>query len=206
MPAGTDPDRLLKAAREFARIELAGHRYVMALHRHQASPHVHLCVKEQSTSGKRLHPGKADLHRWRATFAERLRAWGIDAEATCPVIRGEIQAGGPMWRLKARDAGRLRDAINPTKDSLGHRHSCIEAITCWTEIAKALRASDRADDHQLAPYVTDFLVRTLFFAETLRRHLEAMPEMKRYLAAHPQREPLRQPTVTTARSDPEWTR
>src|SRR3954463_875825 len=40
MPSGVDPTIVLKAAREFARTELAGHRYVMVLHDHQANPHV----------------------------------------------------------------------------------------------------------------------------------------------------------------------
>ncbi len=70
MPSGTDPLIVLKAAREFARIEFADHRYVMVLHTHQANPHVHLSVKAESKHGERLNPKKADLHRWRETFAE----------------------------------------------------------------------------------------------------------------------------------------
>ena len=45
MPRGTDPLTVQKAAREFAKIEFADHRYVMVLHDHQANPHVHLSVK-----------------------------------------------------------------------------------------------------------------------------------------------------------------
>jgi len=79
MPKGTNPTNLQKAAREFARIEVADHRYVMVLHTHQANPHVHLSVKAESRRGQRLNPRKSDLHRWRETFAERLRERGIDA-------------------------------------------------------------------------------------------------------------------------------
>src|SRR4030095_7476929 len=89
VPRGTDPLILQKAAREFAKIEFADHRYVMVLHTHQANPHVHLSVKAESKHGVRLNPRKADLHRWRETFAERLREWGIDAEATRQASRGE---------------------------------------------------------------------------------------------------------------------
>ena len=71
-----------RAAREFAQAELGDHRYVMVLHDHQANPHVHLSVRAESRHGKRLNPRKADLQRWRETFAEKLRGWGIDAEAT----------------------------------------------------------------------------------------------------------------------------
>jgi hypothetical protein len=74
MPRGTDPLIVQRAAREFARIEFADHRYVMVLHTHQGNPHVHLSVKAESKHGRRLNPRKADLHRWRETFAERLRS------------------------------------------------------------------------------------------------------------------------------------
>ena len=92
MPRGTDP-LMLFAAREFAKIEFADHRYVMVLHDHQANPHVHLSVKAESKHGQRLNPRKADLHRWRETFAERLRERGIDAEATRQVAGGTIATG-----------------------------------------------------------------------------------------------------------------
>ncbi len=82
MPRGTSPQAVLQAARELARIELKDHRYVMVLHEHQENPHVHLSVRAESMSGQRLNPRKADLHRWRETFAERLRGQGIEAEAT----------------------------------------------------------------------------------------------------------------------------
>ena len=45
MPAGTPPDKVLAAAKAFAREKFAQHRYVMALHTHQRNPHVHLVVK-----------------------------------------------------------------------------------------------------------------------------------------------------------------
>jgi urease beta subunit len=47
MPSGTDAQIVLKAAREFAQVELRGHRYVMVLHQHQANPHVHLSVRAE---------------------------------------------------------------------------------------------------------------------------------------------------------------
>jgi hypothetical protein len=75
MPRGTDPLAVQRAAREFAKVELADHKYVMVLHDHQANPHVHLSVRTESRHGKRLNPRKADLHRWRETFAEKLRGW-----------------------------------------------------------------------------------------------------------------------------------
>ena len=74
MPRETDPLTVQPAAREFAQIELADHKFVMVLHDHQANPHVHISLRAESKHGKRLNPRKADLHCWRETFAERLRA------------------------------------------------------------------------------------------------------------------------------------
>ena len=48
MPRGTDPLTVQRAAREFAQVELADHKYVMVLHDHQANPHVHISVRAES--------------------------------------------------------------------------------------------------------------------------------------------------------------
>ena len=107
MPAGTDLLIVQKATREFAQAELADHRYVMVLHDHQANPHVHLSVRAESKHGKRLNPRKADLHRWRETFADKLRGSGVEAEATRQATRGEQRRYATLWQVKAEQEGRL---------------------------------------------------------------------------------------------------
>jgi hypothetical protein len=92
----------------------------MVLHDHQANPHVHLSVRAESKNGRRLNPRKADLQRWREMFAERLRGWGIDAEASRQATRGERHSYEPIWRVKARQEGRLRtrsasDKVSPRR-------------------------------------------------------------------------------------------
>ena len=77
------------------------------LHDHQANPHVHISVRAESKHGKRLNPRKADLHRWRETFAEKLRDRGVEAEATRQATRGRSRNYDPLWRIKAREDGRL---------------------------------------------------------------------------------------------------
>ena len=49
IPHDTDPQSMHRAAREFAQIELADHKYVMVLHDHQANPHVHISVRAPRT-------------------------------------------------------------------------------------------------------------------------------------------------------------
>lgn len=133
MPRGADPLIVQKAAREFAKVEFADHRYVMVLHNHQANPHVHLGVKAESKYGKRLSPRKADLHRWRETFAERLREWGIDAEATRQASRGEYRNRGELWRTKARVQGRLRKDRPQKKSGEAPRLSRQESLDAWRQ-------------------------------------------------------------------------
>jgi hypothetical protein len=109
MPAGTNPEIVRNAAREFAKAELTNHRYVMVLHTHQANPHVHLAVRAEGRDGRRLNPRKQDLRRWREVFAEKLRGWGIEAEASSQVARGSRRRNERLWHRKADDAGVVRD-------------------------------------------------------------------------------------------------
>jgi len=164
MPAGTDAGLLQKAAREFAQAELAGHRYVMVLHEHQANPHVHLSVRAESASGKRLNPRKADLQRWRETFAEKLRGWGIDAEATRQAARGARRNYDPLWRVNARREGRLRKEVGSLKAGKASMASRAEAMMSWAQIMKALAESDSVEDRKLAERIGAFVRGAPFMA------------------------------------------
>jgi len=159
MPRGTDPPAVQRAAREFARVELNDHKFVMVLHDHQANPHVHISVRAESNRGKRLNPRKADLQRWRETFAEKLREWGIDAEATQQATRGRIQNYEPLWRIKAREDQRLRSdgAVSSTKSSARARTTRALAVEAWGHVARALAASVDKADRDLAESITEFL-------------------------------------------------
>jgi hypothetical protein len=88
MPAPTPPDKVLAAARQFARQRFAQHRYAMILHTHQQHPHVHLVVKAENELGQRLHIDKQLLRDWREDFARLMREQGIAANATPRAIRG----------------------------------------------------------------------------------------------------------------------
>ena len=94
MPAPTPPEKVLAAAKTFAREKFAlMHRYAMALHTHQQHPHVHLVVKAEGSQGRRLHIDKAMLREWREDFARMMRDQGIAANATPRAVRGEIKRG-----------------------------------------------------------------------------------------------------------------
>jgi hypothetical protein len=154
MPAGTKPEILRNAAREFARAELANHRYLMVLHTHQANPHVHLAVRAEGRDGRRLNPRKRDLGRWREVFAERLRGWGIEAEASSQIARGSRHRTERLWQRKAYDDGRggNRGGYTDAKVTPGRR----QAAQAWCEIAKALASSEDLADRELCQSVVNY--------------------------------------------------
>jgi hypothetical protein len=155
MPRGVDPLYVLKAAREFAQAKLADHKFVMVLHDHQANPHVHLSVRAESRFGKRLNPRKEDLSRWRQTFAEKLRGWGVEAEASARVVRGQGRGGEPLWRIKVREDQRLqRSAVRQSET--GAVFNSGVAGQAWRQLASALSASDDAQDRNLGSAATRF--------------------------------------------------
>jgi hypothetical protein len=92
MPAGTPPDKVLAAVRNFAREEFWGqHRYAFVLHTDEDHPHVHLVLKAVSEEGVRLNIKKSTLRHWRSEFARNLRLLGVPANATERAVRGETR-------------------------------------------------------------------------------------------------------------------
>lgn len=156
MPRGTDPMSVQWAAREFAKAELADHKYVMVLHDHQANPHVHISVRAESKQGRRLNPRKMDLHRWRETFAAKLRERGIEAEATRQATRGVARGYPELWQVKAAEEGRLLRAPvdSARRGASGRSHA--EALVAWRAIAAVLERSDADADRRLARSIWRF--------------------------------------------------
>jgi type IV secretory pathway VirD2 relaxase len=157
MPRGTSPLAVQHAAREFAQIELADHKYVMVLHDHQVNPHVHISVRAESKHGKRLNPRKADLHRWRETFASKLQELGVEAEATRQATRGRSRNYEPLWRIKAREDGRLRTSRPTAKSSIQATTTRTEAVEAWMQVGRALAASTEKADRDLAASIARFV-------------------------------------------------
>jgi Relaxase/Mobilisation nuclease domain len=156
MPRGTDPASVQWAAREFAKTELADHKYVMVLHDHQANPHVHISVRAESKHGRRLNPRKTDLHRWRETFAAKLQERGIEAEATRQATRGATRNHPDLWRLKAAEDGRLLTPRAPHRRGAGATANRREARQAWQALAQTLSTSTVAGDRKLAASIVAF--------------------------------------------------
>jgi Relaxase/Mobilisation nuclease domain len=109
MPAGTPPDKVLSAVKNFAREEFGlKHRYAMVLHTDEPHPHVHMVVKAVSEQGVRLHIRKATLRGWRGEFARHLRVLGIAANATDRGVRGERRSPKRDGIYRAEQRGESR--------------------------------------------------------------------------------------------------
>ena len=190
MPAGTPPQKVLEAVKNFAREEFAlKHRYAMVLHTNEPHPHVHMVVKAVSEQGQRLHPRKATLRGWRREFARHLRVLGVPANATERAVRGQnrspkrdgiyrAEQRRDSWRARSRMEevgrellrGRLRN--EPGKETLLETRKVIE--WGWWEASEILSAQGQGE---LAKEVKQFVgsmppPRTdrEMIAEGLRRH------------------------------------
>jgi len=209
MPRGTDPLTVLRAAQEFAKAEFSDHRYVMVLHDHQANPHVHLSVRTESNHGDRLNPRKADLQRWRETFAERLRGWGIDAEASRQATRGERHSYEPIWRVKAREEGRLRTRLASEKSSPRATRTREMALAVWVKLAQALVKSPDAKDRQLAGAIARYVPQTPAAIQHMRKRQgevqRELPGMRSPSRAVPDRMRMRS-EIERGRTGPEMER
>lgn len=124
MPAGTPPDKVLSAVRDFAREEFGQkHRYAMVLHTDEPHPHVHVVVKAMSEDGVRLNIRKATLRAWRQEFARHLREHGVEANATERAVRGKVS--------RSKKDGIYRAALRGTSTHMQYRVQ--EAATCLAE-------------------------------------------------------------------------
>jgi hypothetical protein len=203
MPTGTDARMLQQAAREFAKIELANHRYVMVLHTHQANPHVHISVRAEGRDGKRLNPRKEDLHRWRETFAERLRSWGIEAEASSQATRGVSRRSLRGWERQPGAKARIAKKRGEHKLGPAFRATRSGALQAWSEITKALAASPDPADRKLSKSIGDFVMQTEVAQAVQRQRaaqrqaeLPGMTLQPRHTAQQVRPEPKRGPDMS----------
>ncbi len=157
MPAGTPPDAVREAAKEFLVEEFGGkHRYCFTLHTDTDKPHVHVCVLAAPTrKGKRLNPRKADLQRWREGFAEQMREMGIDANATPRWARGATQKTIRQSEHHARKRQPIKfiRAIDPVVWPRIYQNAYI----AWQRMAKALQQSHLPSDHDMAGQIESFI-------------------------------------------------
>ncbi len=171
MPAGTPPNKVLAAVKDFAREEFgAKHRYAMVLHTDEPHPHVHMVVKAMGYDGTRLNIRKETLREWRRQFARHLREHGIAANATERAARGvtkpqkqdgiyraECRRDSTHWRQRTAAVAREMTPDGEIKPEPG-KADLLETrrriVRGWNEIAGDLARQGQAD---LAQEVRQFV-------------------------------------------------
>lgn len=161
MPPGTDRQAVRDAARGFAAQEFGdGRAYVFAAHDDEAHPHVHLSVQVRGPDGHRLNPRHKDLQRWRERFAEQLREYGVEANATPRRARGVTQRypkPAVVHMIARGETPRYWKPL-PTdvqRDAGWGAHGGVFAA--WREIAYAMAKSRARADRALAVEMAYFV-------------------------------------------------
>jgi hypothetical protein len=156
MRAGTPPDKVLAAVKNFAREEFGlKHRYAMVLHTDEPHPHVHVVVKAVSEQGVRLHIRKATLREWRSEFARHLRELGVAANATPRYVRGETGLRKPdgIYRASLRgESTYMRERAEAVAQELAQGRLRVEP-------GKASLVNTRNEVRQAWLAVGDILIR-----------------------------------------------
>ena len=141
MPSGTDPERVKEAALDFAREEFANRSWVASLHVDRDHPHVHVTFARRDHDGRRFHPDRDDLFRYRQRFAQKLRERGIGANATPAKARGidpkhehiaakKVRAKGGVPRIDKRRIERAQslrqiERSDPVRVLLDRRQASV---------------------------------------------------------------------------------
>ncbi|MGA7538462.1 MAG: relaxase/mobilization nuclease domain-containing protein [Steroidobacteraceae bacterium] len=214
MPPGTPPEKVLAAAKNFARERFAGHRYVMALHTHQRNPHVHLVVKaEREIEPRRLHIDKAMLREWREDFARLMREQGIAANATSRAARGQTKRAqrDAAYRAKARRSSyALRDELQSIAREFSatgtirdpKRGKLIETrralVAGWNALAARLEAQGEVALGGDVRYFVKHLPAVMTDRERLASELVRIAQTQR-AARTPNDERTRDPTLERTR-------
>lgn len=176
MPTGTDSEKLKSAALDFAKEEFANRSWVASLHIDREHPHVHLTIARRDHDGRRFHPNRDDLFRYRQRFAEKLRGRGIEANATPARARGIDPKHEPIAAIKMREKGlvpridksriqrverlRKQGVPDPVRAVLIARQATVRAT--YIRSIQELAASPSAADQMVA--------------QSLQRFVATMPE------------------------------
>lgn len=173
MPAGTPPEKLKAAVRNFAREEFAlKHRYAFVLHTDEPHPHVHLLLKATNEQGVRLNIKKETLRHWRSEFARNLRELGVAANATERAVRGQSRKARKdgIYRASLRgESVYMRDQVNAAAAKLSGKDfdnepGKRELLTTrkqvengWRSVAHQLLKDGRSDlAGEIQRFVTEF--------------------------------------------------
>ncbi|RSV14874.1 hypothetical protein CA235_10130 [Sphingomonas sp. ABOLF] len=176
MPSGTDPVRVEAAALDFAREEFANRSWVASLHVDRDHPHVHLTIARRDHDGRRFHPNRDDLFRYRQRFAEKLRDHGIEANATPAKARGIDPRHEPIAARKVREKGGV-PRLDKSRAERADRYQKGGRTDPVDRVLSDQRATVRAAYEQsIAELSASPSMVNQMVAKSLQRFVDGLPE------------------------------
>ena len=117
------------------------------------------CRRAESRHGKRLNPRKADLHRWRETFAEKLRDQGIEAEVTRQALW--LRSTGQFTRRATQLLASLEHAgLSVQPEALRQSLARLEMPFVLTRVGQQFRYQVPLQCAQILEEDTEYLLRS----------------------------------------------
>ena len=175
MPSGTDPEALRGAALDFARQEFSNRSWVASLHVDRDHPHVHLTFARRDHDGRRFHPDRDDLFRYRQRFAEKLRDRGIEANATPAKARGLDPKHEPIAARKVREKGRTPQIDRSRADRIADLRNKGSTDPVDVVLSRRHGAVRAAYERPIAELSTSSSLVDQAVAKSLERFITSMP-------------------------------
>lgn len=198
VPAGSDHDQTLEAAREFFAEEFGkNHEYAFAAHDETDHFHVHLLVKVRGRDGKQMRSTRKDPDLWRQKFAAKAREKGVNVDASPRWARGKGRRSSPptaIYELRRRnetlpkekrvevrrDQEAAQEALRRARDPNDRPNEHEEAIRAINRFERLEFAKQAYGVIEASKKVTDDRqrVKALEMASDLAVHAEKMPRPK----------------------------
>ena len=175
VPTGTDPERLQEAALAFAREEFANRSWVASLHVDRDHPHVHLTFARRDLDGRRFHPDRDDLFRYRQRFAQKLRDRGIEANATPARARGIDPTHEPIAARKVREKGEVPRIDRSRAERVRRLREQGVPDPAQAALAKRQATVRATFERSLAELSASPSLANRIVVENVKRFVEAMP-------------------------------
>lgn len=182
-PIGSSRPAVEKSVREFAKETFGeSNDYVFAMHDDTEHPHGHLVVKMRGYDGEKLDPRKEDLKLWRETFAKKMRANGIEVDASPRFERGQGRKATKQSVVNIRKRG---ETPKVDKQALDEITSDIKQGISQKDKEWSVRSKKKTNEHKKSLYKAASIVSELAedgtmkeMAESVKAFAEKIPEPK----------------------------
>ena len=187
VPAGTEREKALEAAREFFAEAFSNHEYAFAAHDDTGHFHIHLVVKVRGRDGKQMRVSRKAPDLWRQKFAAKAREKGLQLDASPRWARGKGRRSStptPIHELRRRgdipdrDAEAAEEALRRARDPANQpseHEVAIQTINQVERLEYARQAKQVVDEARQLRNDRDRL-KALQMASDLAVWAEQMPQ------------------------------